>query len=278
MANRLTDSDRKLGPLTWGNLGPSSWRPLRLVLSSGGDCDCDRTDNTLTACAFGYVARLSLPNMLQPYRIKHQAKTWDAATVARLGRDWYYQTHPNEYGFSLSDGFLQLFFGPQTMDSATTKDWCKHLPWTQWRHVRFSLYTPDGAHYWTQCDKSKGIGQFSAQMDAQKACPSVSFAFDDFDGQRITATCHVEEREWRFGVGWFKWLSLFRKPKIQRSLDMRFSSEVGPEKGSWKGGTIGTATEIEPGELCEFAFRRYCDQDHRSKYRQYRIKFVGAVT
>lgn len=38
-------------------------------------------------------------------------------------------------------------------------------------------------------------------------------------------------------AGWFKWLSWFGRPKIRRSLDIQFSSETGPEKGSWKGGT-----------------------------------------
>jgi len=32
---------------------------------------------------------------------------------------------------------------------------------------------------------------------------------------------------------------------------------------------------MEPGELHEAAFRRYCDQEHRSKYSRYRITFVG---
>lgn len=273
--NRLTDNDTNFGPLTVAR--SDSWRPWRLVWSSGGDGDCDRTANTLTVYGFGWIARIRLPNLLRPYRIKHTARSWDAATVERLGRDWYYETHPREYGFSLCDGFLQLFLGPQTHDSITTKDWCKHLPWTQWRHVRFSLYRPDGSHFWTQHDVP-GIAKYEEQARSQEACPKVAFEFDDFDGERIVATCHIEEREWRFGEGWFKWLSLFRGPKIRRSLDMRFSAEVGPEKGSWKGGTIGTGTDMLPEETCESAFRRYCEQEHRSKYRTFVIKYVNAVT
>jgi hypothetical protein len=33
--SRLTDNDRHFGPMTWGRCG--GWKPLRLVLSSGGD-------------------------------------------------------------------------------------------------------------------------------------------------------------------------------------------------------------------------------------------------
>lgn len=273
---RLTDHDKTYGPLTVGH--SATWRPWRLVWSSGGDGDCDRTANTITACGFGWIAQLPLPNVLQPWRIRHKAN-WDAATVARLGRDWYWETHPQEYGFSLSEGFLQLFLGPQTKDSITTKDWCVFLPWTQWRHVRFTLYRPDGSHFWTQRDskRQKGIAMYDEQRKAEEACPKVSFAFDDFDGARIMATCHVEEREWRFGEGWFKWLSLFRRAKISRSLSLQFSAEVGPEKGSWKGGIMGHGIDMVPGESCESAFRRYCEQEHRSKYRNFQVTFVGAA-
>lgn len=62
-----------------------------------------------------------------------------------------------------------------------------------------------------------------------------------------------------------------------RNLDLRFSGETGREKGSWKGGTIGTSIEMRPGELHEAAFRRYCDEEHRAKSGKYRITFIGAA-
>ena len=77
---------------------------------------------------------------------------------------------------------------------------------------------------------------------------------------------------------WFRWLSVFAKPKISRSLSIEFSEEVGPEKGSWKGGTLGTGTTMLAHEDAEAAFRRYCEEDHHSKYRQYRITYVGRVS
>jgi hypothetical protein len=95
------------------------------------------------------------------------------------------------------------------------------------------------------------------------------FSFKDFDGEELTARTTIEEREWRFGVGWFKWLSLFRKPKISRYLEIAFSGETGERKGSWKGGTIGHSTEMRSGELHESAFRRYC--------AEHDMTFVAAV-
>ncbi len=273
---RLTDDDRQFGPITYARCNPS-WRPLRVVLSSGADEDHAGTNN-LTVYAFGWVARLTLPRLLDDYKVRHVATSWDAATVERLGRNWYEEHHAREYGFSLSDGFLQVFLGAQTHDSTTTQSWCTHLPWTQWRFHRFSLYDAAGAEFWTQIER-RGNGtkyrDFDAQREAEARCDKAVFLVDDFDGQRLTVTTHIEEREWKFGEGWFKWLSLFRKPKIIRSLSINFDKECGPEKGSWKGGLCGTSIAMEPGELHEAAFRRYCDQEHRSKYSRYRITFVG---
>jgi len=107
--------------------------------------------------------------------------------------------------------------------------------------------------------------------------PKACFEFEDYDGKKIVAATHIEEREWKRGTGWFKWLSLIWSNKVSRSLDIRFSEEVGPEKGSWKGGTLGHGIEMLPGELHEAAFRRYCEQEHRAKSRKFRIKFLKAA-
>jgi len=276
--SRLTDDDRRLGILTYARCS-ESWRPLRLVYSSGADEGME-SPNTLTAYAFGWVARLTLPRLLDDFRVRHVAASWDAATVERMGRNWYEERHPREYGFSLSDGFLQVFLGAQTMDSQTTQSWCTHLPWTQWRFHRFSLYGTDGSKFWTQIEKRWHHRDFDVQWEAKAKCPKAVFLIDDFDGQRITATTHIEEREWKFGEKWFRWLSLFRRNKIRRSLSIEFDKECGPEKGSWKGGTTGTGIDMLidmlPGELHEDAFRRYCEQEHSSKYRRYRVTYVGA--
>lgn len=252
---RLTDNDKTFGPLT---IARTDWNPWRFVLSSGGDDDGAKFRNSLTVYAFRWVVRIKLPNIIRPFRIKHVVTTWGEATIERLGRNWYFETFPREYGFSIHEGFLQVFLGAQTHDSATTQSWSKFLPWTQWRFVRRSLYSLDGKHFWTEPTGQKPFGFGRMEIDGmRKAVPKAVFEFDDYDGKRITATTHIEEMEWEFGEGWFKWLSLFRKPLVRRSLDIRFSEEVGPGKGSWKGGTLGHGIEMLPGELHEAAFRRY---------------------
>lgn len=274
---RLTDNDRRFGPFTLGERS-ATWRPLAIRLDSG--CD-EYRGCSLNLQAFGWWLRVRLPQVIKPFEIRHKATTWDAATIERMGRDWYAEVHRRVFGFSVSDGFLQVFLGPQTHDSLTTKSWCKHLPWTQWRFIRFSLYGLEGEHLrtWLEPKRRKldgsGFDRFTQQREFEETMPKAVFEIDDYDGQRIQASTHIEEREWRFGEGWFKWLSLFRRPKVRRSLSIEFDKEVGPEKGSWKGGTMGTGIEMLPGELHEDAFRRFCDQDQRSKYRPFRVTFVG---
>lgn len=274
--SRLTDNDRSFGPFTWGKWTNS----FSIKWGSGGEEE-DTFGNHLRIVAFGWVLQISLPSILRPWKEKHMALSWSEEDVKRMGRNWYYNVYPREYGFSLSNmgngyDFLQVFFGPQTHDSSTTKSWCKHLPWKQWRHVRFSLYDTEGKHFWSELDRNrKRRCGFADQTKMEELVPKAHFSFEDYDGARIIATTRIQEREWHKGEGWFKWLRFLNKPMIRRSLDLRFSDEVGPQKGSWKGGTIGHSTDMLPGETPEQAFRRYCEQDHERKGRKFNLRFIG---
>ena len=236
------------------------YRPFGFRLASGdGE---ERPGCHLQVNAFGWYARIAMPPLIRPHERRVKAN-WDAATVERIGRDYWIDYTERAYGFSIDDGFLQVFLGRQSHDSSTEQNWCCHFPWQDWRHVRFSLYDLDGNHFWTQRDgdRIRGIDAFAAQRAAEDACPKAVFAFKDFDGEEINASTHLEERECRFGTKWCKWLSWFRRARIRRYLDIDFSAETGRAKGSWKGGTMGHSIEVRPGELHEAAFRRYC-QEH----------------
>jgi hypothetical protein len=259
------DNDKYFGPFTYAR--DKHYKPTSLMLSSP---DEDDTFCTLRVSAFGHTLILFLPPIIKPYREKVHAKDWSPADIERMGRDWYWDFDRREFGFSITDGFLNIAFGRQSDDSSTERRWGYFLPWTQWRHVRHSLYDLDGKHFWTEPKHAHGEPwNWEEQRAIEGACPSAVFEFDDFDGERLHATTRLNEREWRFGEGWFKWLSLFAKPKISRSLGIEFSGETGRRKGSWKGGTIGHSIEVEAGETHEQAFRRYCNEHD--------MKFVGAV-
>ena len=56
-------------------------------------------------------------------------------------------------------------------------------------------------------------------------------------------------------------------------MSMKFSKEVGYEKGSWKGGTLGHSIEISPGESALNAFIRYGTSI--DQYKNYGMKPRG---
>ncbi len=255
---RWGDHDRYLGPLTFA--GNSSYRHFAAVLSSGDD---EGSAAGFRISIGGATVILALPRWLVPTeRKKVYPTSWDEATIKRLGRDWYWDETVREYGVSLSEGHLDLRYGRQTHDSSTEQRRGWFLPWTQWRHIRHSLYGRDGAHFADLPAYGFRLGQ-SSWAEHQRicdSCPTASFAFTDYDGEHLTATTKIEEREWLFGTGWFRWLSLFRAPMVRRSLDIHFSGETGRRKGSWKGGTIGHSIDTLPGELHAAAFERYCSK------------------
>lgn len=276
-AARWGDNDRYWGPFTFA--WSDHYRTIAVCLRSSDDEDREPTFRI----SIGRFSFLSvIPGWLvRPERKRVEAKYWSPQDIERMGRDWYWNIIPREYGFSIVDGHLSVEYGRVTHDSSSEQRWGYFLPWTQWRHVRHSLYGLDGDHFWTEPQTGaagKLGGGWEAYRAAKDACPVARFAFKDFDEQEIIATTRIEEREWRFGTGWFKWLSWFRRPKVRRSLDIEFSDETGPEKGSWKGGTMGTGIDMmHRSETHEAAFRRYCGLEHRSKYRKYRVTFVGAA-
>lgn len=256
---RWSDNDHYFGPFTYAR--DRRYRPFAMVLESGDD---EYPGCQFRVSGFGHTFIVALPQVLKPWRRWVDTSKYEWSKNPAGG---YWDIYRRAYGFSLAeDGFLMVFHGAQTFDSSTDHVWGKFLPWTQWRHVRRSFYGLNGEHFATLQDAGKrwpsDQDEWQRRWDRERAIrdavPTAAFVFDDFDGERITATTRIEESEWRFGTGWFKWLSLFRKPRIDRSLDIQFSAETGSRKGSWKGGTVGHSITMLPGELHEAAFRRYC--------------------
>lgn len=162
---RPTSNDRRRGPLTWGR---SSWSPWRVVFSTGGGVD-EHPRNNLTVYALGWVARLDLPTRMQPWR--HWVSTAQYEWSGPKGGYW--EEFPREYGFSLHEGFLQVFLGAQTHDSVTTRSWSTHLPWTLWRFDRFSLFDTTGNLFWTQVegDRRAGLAGWDEEHKAERGLP-----------------------------------------------------------------------------------------------------------
>lgn len=265
---RWSDNDKHIGSfITY------AWREAKREVWWGAVLDSG--DEESPGChARLYLGRLTvlldLPKIVQPWRHWVDCSKYEWAKSPTEG---YWEIHEREFGFQIVEGHLSVMYGPQTNDSITTKRWGYFLPWTQWRHVRSSLYDAAGKHFWTEGKRER----YEVRSAVEEACPKAVFEVEDYDGARIQAMTRIEEREYRFGDKWCKWLSLFRRPRIYRSLDIRFAAEVGPDKGSWKGGMTGHGIEMLPGELHDAAFRRYCEQEQRAKNGRFSLKFIGAA-
>ena len=83
---------------------------------------------------------------------------------------------------------------------------------------------------------------------------------DPYDGKVIDARINIEEREWIRGK--WAWLRFVLKhvPKcriVRREIEIEFLDEVGPKKGSWKGGTTGMGFDMLPNESIEDCWARF---------------------
>ncbi len=257
LAIRWSDNDRYWGPFTYAR-GDS--RRFAIMLGSGDGDDYPHCRLRFSAFRRSFIIRL-------PGFILRPAREWVDTSKYQWanGSGGYWDTHEREFGFTIFEGAVHWHYGRQTHDSATTRSKCWFMPWRSWRHVRRSFYGLEGEHVATLPDrKLKGLPieerrtLWDEERQVEESCPTVTFRFKDFDGEELTATTRIEEREWRLGEGRFRWLSLFRRPRIDRSLCIQFSGETGQRKGSWKGGTIGHAITMVAGEKHWLAFRRYC--------------------
>lgn len=281
---RLTDNDKNYGPLT---IGKSVWNAWRLVYTAYQNEDYDnKVVNTITLhLGKFFIARLKLPPIVKPYQLKVYATSWDAATIERMGRNYYYEYFNKEYGVSYSDNFLQVFYGTQRdgsyHDQVPEKKSSWFLPWNEYRMVRHELYDANNILFWKderllnkKIDKSVIINHYQAKSN----CSSIDFLIEDYDGEKVVLKTYLEIREWKRGDGLFKWMSWFRKGIFNRSLELDFTKEVGKSKGSWKGGMTGHSVELLDGETRLDAIKRYCEQTHRSKEGSYKLKYIRQLT
>lgn len=251
---RWSDHDRRFGPFIYAH---DKHIPLGINVCSG---DEDERRPVLRMHLLGHTLIVALPQIIKPHRVWHEIthEPMRSQIIAQGKVPGYWDIHQREFGFRIFENAVHFHYGPQTFDSSTTKSKCWFFPWTEHKRVRHSVYDTNGEFFATIPEWGfRHKHGYTVREAILAVAPVAKFAFKDFDGEEIIATCMIEEREWQRGKGIFRLLFLGRN-KISRSLDLRFSSEVGKRKGSWKGGTIGHGIEMLPNETPEAAFRRYC--------------------
>jgi hypothetical protein len=114
--------------------------------------------------------------------------------------------------------------------------------------------------YETAAIKNRAFDKYDNWDDVQSNIEIFKwFRFaDPYDGQEIVARVNIEQRVWVRGPKWIHWLTKWipGAKLVSRTLDIEFNHEVGSRKSSWKGGTLGCAYEMQPGETIEQTWKR----------------------
>jgi len=151
------------------------------------------------------------------------------------------------WGFNYHDNKIWIYIGGGGNFEGGKKWKTFTMPWdATW--VRTSTLMKDGYDWFHEVSGNRvkwdgdDIGSYNWLRDNKwkETHPYV----DPYDNTTVNATISVEEREWR--PFWFQWTTLFAGKR--RTIDISFDKEVGREKGSWKGGTIGCSYTLLPNE------------------------------
>lgn len=150
------------------------------------------------------------------------------------------------WGINIHDHAIFVYTGSGNIFGSSLKS--VYLPWAlQW--VRTSTLLNDNTWYnevpgkvrtYDDSKNDKGTHNWIEENRWKETHDYI----DSYDNSVVQATIGVREHEWR--PKWFKWTSLFAKKR--RSITVDFSDEVGENKGSWKGGTLGCSYDLLPNE------------------------------
>lgn len=211
----------------------------------GGDSNLD------FSCHFCFILfgiYLTFENILpKKFQFQYQSKNYGSLPCER------------QFSFYYNERAIWLQIWDNEDDYNAKQTWINkmhvfHFPWEMdW--VRTSKLRVDGTWYdetyktrlpWKEkqeLEKSQNLWEKTLPYQYQLRSGEI---------QNVEATISVEEREWRWR--WFKWLPFPRK--ISKTIDIRFSAEVGEETGSWKGGCTGCGYKMLPNETPVQCLRR----------------------
>lgn len=155
--------------------------------------------------------------------------------------NWTDECVPPKWGISIHNNIFWLYKGGRGNMSGGNKWWTWSIPFISKEWVRTSILLKDDT--WEHETPKKRESFYEDKWKKRQKSWTYDYT-DKHDGEVIPTTIYVEEREWR--PKWLKWTNLFSK--IERTIDVKFSKEVGKRKGSWKGGTVGCGYLILPNE------------------------------
>ena len=158
------------------------------------------------------------------------------------------------WGFNYHDDTIWIYIGGGGNFEGGKKWKTFSMPW-EFDWVRTSTYLRDET--WFNETSKKGVSWKGEGYGTQKWLSENKWSktlpfIDKYDNTTVNATISVTVREWRPRA--LKWTSLFSR--IKKQIDIEFDNEVGREKGSYKGGTLGCSYEMREGESPEQCLKR----------------------
>jgi len=148
----------------------------------------------------------------------------------KVGKD-YSCDHPS-YGLTYHNNSLMFYWNKKC------KVW--NLPFFSYDWIRTSLLLSNGT--WEHESKGNRKDFYNKEWTDKQWEITIPYKHTTSSEGHIDVDvkCHITEREWR--RKWFKWTKT--SAKISRTVAVEFSDEVGPRRGSWKGGVLGTGFKI----------------------------------
>lgn len=183
-----------------------------------------------------------VPNVIKPHSAWVDTSKYEWSKGPDSG---YWEHHAREYGLNFGTHEMHWRFGIQVSFWPNKSSGVWFYPWEDRKLISHNSIDLDGKEHPFD-EESKIVAHFLVT---------------DYDGEQIEATCHLERRRYRIGKGIWHWLRL-KKTEVFTKLGVQFSGEVGPRKGSWKGGMIASSSIAEPTDTHASAMRKFCETNN----------------
>ena len=154
----------------------------------------------------------------------------------------------SSWGFNYHDNTIWIYIGGGGNFEGGKKSKTITMPWYIEWYRKSTLLKDDTWHHETKKNRKNWFGNVSEVgshrwLEANRIEQDYDYT-DKYDNTVIQASYYVEETDYR--MKGLKWTSLFSK--VRRDIQVNFLSQVGREKGSFKGGVLGCGYEIKGDE------------------------------
>lgn len=237
-----------------------SWCFIKISSHFSEDDTIEDLRNTLTIGLGGYYKKWLLPfSIIKP--------VLDYTSSFKRGNEEIpysvYKEREYKISYNKEEGYINLDWNyvDNMLYNIT-----KHKSYSKWITLFWGNFSCSCSK-WQLLNLDKSLYKDITKLDyeikheLEKQQQYIEFTFLDYDKEEITAIGKLCRRVYNYGnmnkvTRWM--MKFFRKPIDNIYLEIEFNSEIGPSKGSWKGGTTGQGVQLLPNETPEEAFERYC--------------------